>query len=113
MLVKFRCMLSSSSCSCPRLSAVHRYNRIVYRCLYSHWNFYRYGMVLNLLLALLFVSFCQNVMLVLGLRNCIECFEEHLLFIHVIFLSCSGQPISVPVHVCSTSPGKEVHGSLC
>ena len=29
------------------------------------------------------------------------------------FSSCSGQCLSVPVHVCSSSPGKEVRSSLC
>ena len=42
-----------------------------------------------------------------------ECVEGHLLFIHVIVSSFSGQRILVPVHVCSTSPDKKVRGSLC
>ena len=42
-----------------------------------------------------------------------ECVEDHLLFICVIVSLFSGQRVSVPVHVCSTSPGKEVRGSLC
>ena len=42
-----------------------------------------------------------------------ECVEGHLLFIRVIFSSFSRQRVSVPVHVCSTSPSKEVRGSLC
>ena len=42
-----------------------------------------------------------------------ECVEGHLLFIRVIVSSFSGQRISVRVHVCSTSPGKEVRGPLC
>ena len=42
-----------------------------------------------------------------------EFVEGHLLFIRVIVSSFSGQRISVLVHVCSTSLGKEVRGSLC
>ena len=42
-----------------------------------------------------------------------ECVEGHLLFICIIVSLFSGQRISVPVHVCSTSPYKEVCGSLC
>ena len=42
-----------------------------------------------------------------------ECVEDHLLFIHIIFLSCSGQRVLVLVHVCSTSPRKKVRGFLC
>ena len=61
----------------------------------------------------LFVLFCHDVMPTLGCRGCKECVEDHLLFIHVFVSSFSGQRVSVPVHVCSTSPGKEVHGSLC
>ena len=49
----------------------------------------------------------------LGCMGCMECVEDHLLFIRVIVSSFSGQRVSVPVHVCSTSPGKEVRGSLC
>ena len=49
----------------------------------------------------------------LDCRGCMECIEDHLLFIRVIVSSCSGQRVSVPVHVCSTSPSKEVCGSLC
>ena len=29
------------------------------------------------------------------------------------FSSCLGERLSVPVHVCSSSPGKEVRSSLC
>ena len=57
--------------------------------------------------------FCHNVMPTLGCRGCMECVEGHLLFIRVIVSLFSGQHVSVPVHVCSTSPGKEVRGSLC
>ena len=42
-----------------------------------------------------------------------ECVEGHLLFIRVIVSSFSGQCVLVPVHVCSTSLGKKVRGSLC
>ena len=42
-----------------------------------------------------------------------ECVEDHLLFIRVIISSCLGQCVSIPLHVCSTSLGKEVRGSLC
>ena len=42
-----------------------------------------------------------------------ECVEGHLLFIRVIVSSFSGQRVSVPVHICSTSPSKEVRGPLC
>ena len=42
-----------------------------------------------------------------------ECFEGHLLFIRVIVSSFSRQRVSVPVHICSISPGKEMCGSLC
>ena len=56
---------------------------------------------------------CHNVMPTLDCRGCKECVVDHLLFIRVIVSSFSGQRILVPVHVCSTSPGKEVHGSLC
>ena len=51
-------------------------------------------------------------MLVLDLRDCMECVEDHLLFICVIFSSYSRQRVSVRVLVCSTSPDKEVCGSL-
>ena len=52
-------------------------------------------------------------MLGLDCRGCLECIEDHLLFICIIVSSCSRQRVSVIVHVCSTSPGKEVHGYLC
>ena len=42
-----------------------------------------------------------------------ECVVDHLLFIRVIVSLFSGQRVSVPMHVCFTSPGKEVRGSLC
>ena len=58
----------------------------------------------------IFVLFCHDVLLVLG---CMEFVEDLVLFIRVIVSSCSGQHVSVPVHVCSTSPSKEVRGSLC
>ena len=64
-------------------------------------------------LSLLFESFCHDVMVVLDLRGCMECVEDHLLFIRVIFLSYSGHLVLVLVHACSTSFGKEVSGSLC
>ena len=48
----------------------------------------------------------------LDCRGCMECVEDHLLFICVIISSCSRQHVLVPVHVCSTAPGKEVSGSL-
>ena len=57
--------------------------------------------------------FCHDIMPTLGRMGCMECVEDHLLFIRVIVSSFSGQRVSVPVHVCSTSPGKEVRGSLC
>ena len=60
-----------------------------------------------------FVLFCHDVMPVLRCMGCMECVEDLVLFIHVIVSSCSGQRVSIPVHVCSTSPGKEVRGSLC
>ena len=60
-----------------------------------------------------FVLFCHDVMPTLGCRDCKECVEDHLLFIRVFVSSFSRQRISVPVHVCSTSPGKEMSGSLC
>ena len=66
----------------------------------SFWDFY-------------FVLFCHDVMLTLGCMGCMECVEDDLLFIRVIVSIFSGQRVSVPVHVCSTSPGKEVCGSLC
>ena len=49
----------------------------------------------------------------LGCWSCMECVQGHLLFIRVIVSSFSGQRVLVPVHVCSTSSGKEVRGSLC
>ena len=49
----------------------------------------------------------------LGCWSYTECVEGHLLFIRVIVSSFSGQHVSALVHVCSTSPDKEVHGSLC
>ena len=61
----------------------------------------------------LFVLFYHDVMPTLDCRDCKECVGDHLLFIHVFVSSFSGQRVSVPVHVCSTSPGKEVRGSLC
>ena len=60
-----------------------------------------------------FVLFCHDVMPVLRCMGCMECVEDLLLFRHVIVSSFLGQRVSVPVHVCSTSPGKEVRGSLC
>ena len=57
--------------------------------------------------------FCHDVMPTLGCRGCMECVKDHLLFIRIIVSSFSGQRVSVPVHICSTSPGKEVRGSLC
>ena len=60
-----------------------------------------------------FVLFCHDVIPTWGCRGCMECIVDHLLFIGVIVSLFSGQRISVPVHVCSTSPGKEVRGSLC
>ena len=45
--------------------------------------------------------------------GCMEFVEDLVLFIRVIVSAFSGQRVSVPVHVCSTSPGKEVRGSLC
>ena len=60
-----------------------------------------------------FVLFCHDVMPTLGCRGCMECVEDHLLFIRVIVSFFSGQRVSILVHVCSTSFGKEVHGSLC
>ena len=45
--------------------------------------------------------------------GCMEFVEDLVLFIRVIVSSCSGQRVSVLVHVCSTSPSKEVRGSLC
>ena len=49
----------------------------------------------------------------LDCSSCMECVEGHLLFKRVIVSSFSGQRVSVLVHVCSTSPSKEVRGSLC
>lgn len=49
----------------------------------------------------------------MGFRGCMECVEDHLLFIRVVVSLFSGQRVSVPVHVCSTQPGEEVRGSLC
>ena len=60
-----------------------------------------------------FEFFCHDVIPTLGCRGCMECVEDYLLFIHVIISLFSEQRVSVPVHVCSTSPGKEVRGSLC
>ena len=60
----------------------------------------------------IFLLFCHDVMPVLGCMGCMECVEDLVLFIRIIVSSFSGQRISVPVHVCSTSPGKEVRGSL-
>ena len=60
-----------------------------------------------------FVLFCHDVMPTLGCRVCKECVDDHLLFIRVFVSSFSEQRVLVPVHVCSTSPGKEVCGSLC
>ena len=60
-----------------------------------------------------FVLFCHDVMPTLDCMICMECVEDHLLFIRVIVSLYSGQSVSVLVHVCSTSPGKEVRGSLC
>ena len=59
-----------------------------------------------------FVLFCHDVMPTLGCRGCMECVKDHLLFIRVIVSLFSGQCVSVPMYVCSTSPGKEVRGSL-
>ena len=60
-----------------------------------------------------FVLFCHDVMPVLHCMGCMECVEDLLLFIRVIVSSFLGQRVLVPMHVCSTSPGKEVRGSLC
>ena len=57
--------------------------------------------------------FCHDVMPTLACMGCMECVEDHLLFIRAIVSSFSGQRVLVLVHVCSTSPGKEVRGSLC
>ena len=57
--------------------------------------------------------FCHDIIPTLGCRGCMEHLEDHLLFIRVIVSLFSGQRVSVPVHVCSTSPDKEVRGSLC
>ena len=59
-----------------------------------------------------FVLFYHDGMPVLRCMGCMECVEDLVLFICVIVSSFSGQRVSVPVHVCSTSPGKEVRGSL-
>ena len=100
-------MLSSSVCSCPRLSAVRQYDRVLYHCVCSQLEFLSLWDDLKLtpcfVLDLLFVSFCHDIMLVLGLRGCMECVEDHRLFIRVIILFCSGQRVSVSMHVCSTS----------
>ena len=60
-----------------------------------------------------FVLFYHDVMPTLGCRGCMECVVDHLLFIRVIVSLFLEQRVLVPVHVCSTSPGKEVHGFLC
>ena len=60
-----------------------------------------------------FVLFYHDVMPTLGCKGCMECVVDHLLFICDIVSLFSGQRVSVPVHVCSTSPDKEVSGSLC
>ena len=60
-----------------------------------------------------FVLFCHDVMQTLGCMGCMECVEDHLLLIRVIVSLFSVQRVSVPMHVCSTSPSKEVRGSLC
>ena len=60
-----------------------------------------------------FVLFCHDVMPTLGCRGFKECVEDHLLFICIFVSSFTRQHVSVPVHVCSTSPSKEVRGSLC
>ena len=42
-----------------------------------------------------------------------HCIVDHCLFICVPFSSSSRRRLSVPVHVCSSSLGKEVRSSLC
>ena len=67
---------------------------------FSFWGFF-------------FVLFCHDVMPELRCMGCMEFVEDLVLFIRVIVSAFSGQRVSVLVHVCSTSPGKEVRGSLC
>ena len=85
-----------SSTWCPILSTVRRYR-----------------LSRPFVLGFFFVLFSHDVMPTLSCMGCMECVEDHLLLIHVIVSLFSGQRVLVPMHVCSTSPGKEVCGSLC
>ena len=87
-------------CSAVLGVALYRLSTDIDFLVLSFWGFF-------------FVLFCHDVMLVLRCMGYMECVEDLVLFIRVNVSSFSGQRVSVPVHVCSTSPGKEVRGSLC